>query len=69
MARSSERDATWSREGRDELEVLLLVVLTDGDAVRDVPFRLKVCMVLVMLGTALELEWLGLLVAADFLSV
>jgi len=70
--RSSERDATRSREGREALEVLLLVVLSDGEAVRDVPLRLNVCMVLVMLGTALEVEWpllLVLLVAADFLSV
>ena len=71
--RSSERDATRSREGR-ELEVPLLVVLNDGDAVRvDVPSRLNVCIVLVMSGTTLELEWLllllALLVAADFLSV
>ena len=68
--RNSERDATWSREGREELAVLLLVVLNDGsDAVCEVPLRLNVCMVLVMLGTALELVLLVLLLAANFLSV
>lgn len=70
VTRSSERDATRSREGREELGVLLLVVLNDGEAVREVPLRLNVCIVLVMLGTALELEWLVLLVLlVAFLSV
>ena len=44
----------------------LLAVLMDGDAVRDVPLRLNVCIVLVMLGMALVLL---VLLAADFLSV
>jgi len=54
--RSSERDATRSREGRDELveDVLRLLTLNGGDAVRDVLCelcRLNVCIVLVMFGT------------------
>ena len=72
--RSSEREATWSREGQ-EVVVVLLVALGDGDVVRDVPLMLKVCMVPVMLGIALELLFwvpvfmLLLVLAADFLSV
>ena len=67
--RSSERDATWSREGQ---EVLLLVALGDGDVVRDIPLMLNMCIVPVMLGMALELVWpvfMLLVLAADFLSV
>lgn len=73
--RSSEREATWSREGQEVVVVVLLVALGDGDVVRDVPLMLKVCMVPVMLGIALELLFwvpvfmLLLVLAADFLSV
>ena len=68
--RSSDRDATRSREGQ-ELEVLLLVALSDGDVVRDNPFplMLNVCIVPVMLGTVLEPVFMLLVLAADFLSV
>ena len=73
--RSSEREATWSREGQEVVVVVLLVALGDGDVVREVPLMLKVCMVPVMLGIALELlfwvpvSMLLLVLAADFLSV
>ena len=73
--RSSEREATWSREGQEVVVVVLLVALGDGDVVREVPLMLKVCMVPVMLGIALELLFwvpvfmLLLVLAADFLSV
>ena len=74
--RSSEREATWSREGQEVVVVVvLLVALGDGDVVREVPLMLKVCMVPVMLGIALELLFwvpvfmLLLELAADFLSV
>lgn len=55
--------------------VVLLVALGDGEVVREVPLMLKVCMVPVMLGIALELLFwvpvfmLLLVLAADFLSV
>ena len=70
--RSSERDATRSREGQEELEVPLLVALSDGDVVRDIPLMLNVCIVPAVLGMALELVWpvfRVLVLAADFLSV
>ena len=53
------------------MEVLLLVALSDGDVVRDIPFplMLNVCIVPVMLGTVLEPVFMLLVFAADFLSV
>ena len=82
-ARSSERDATRSSDGRGAvllaiekaLLLRLLAVLNGGDAVRDMVWcaelwRLKVCRVLVMFGTTFGLcMWSGFPACAVLRSV
>jgi hypothetical protein len=50
---SSECDTTWSREGQEMLLFVAQLALGEGDVIHDV---LNMCIVPVMLGTALEID-------------